>query len=1057
MMRRIIDSSLRFPVLVAGVVLALFVGGYSQLRQMPVDSLPDFGPVYVEVQTESLGLSAVEVEQLITAPMEQLLLNGVPWLEDISSESIPGLSSIVLTFEDGTDPLEARQVVQERLAQGRDLPRVSTPPVMLQPLSSASRALMIRVDAPDLTPIELSVLARWTIKPALMGVSGVANVAIWGQREQQMQVQVDPERLRDQGVDLDQVVSTSANALWVSPLSYVKASTPGTGGFIDTPNQRLGIQHLSPITEPDDLSQVTLEGADGKPLIVDGKPLLLGDVATVVEDHQPLIGDEVADGADRGLLMVIEKFPEANVVEVTEKVEKSLDQLAPGLRGVTFDTTAFRPASFVDSAIGTLGLLLLIALLLMVIALSLLHDWRTAAVAAVTAPLAWVVAVFVLYWRDTTMNLMLATGLLAATVVLVDDAVVDVDNAKRLLRADGGRRPRAAAIVEAASQMRRTMMFALLIMLAATVPAFYVGFRHGLDAAVFGPVVLSYALALLASWAVVLLVAPVMSLLLTRRMPVRDTAPARRLAAAYAGALTRWIARPAAALALFGIVAVAGIAVAPMLEEDMRPQLRERTLLVHWQASPGTSHPEMTRVTARVADELRALPGVAAVAAHIGRAITSDQVTGVDTGELWVALQEDADYDVTSASVRGVVAGYPGIAHDVLTYGEERGTELGVGAPPEDELVVRVYGQDYDVLAEKAGEVRAALTGLDGVTAVDVDAQTQEPQISVQVDLAKAQEVGLTPGQVRRAAATLVSGIEVGSLFEQQKIFQVIVLGSPDVRHDLSAVRDLTIDGARGPVRLGDVADVTVASVPTVLRHNAVSRYVDVRATISTNPAAVAESVERALAEVDFPLEYHAEVVGDPEGQQSARIQLLGLAVASLVLMLLLFQAFLRSWKLALVALIGLPPALSGGVLLLASTDRPLDLGALLGIVVLVGVYSRNLLALFERYRELTGHHGGRPEISVVLTGARDRFPAVFTVAVTGVLMLLPVVVLGARPGLEVLLPMAFVVIGGLVTTTVMTLFVLPLMYLNVAPDDDGMDAEMDPDRHRDPSDVLVG
>ena len=447
--------------------------------------------------------------------MEQLLLNGVPFLEEIQSESIPGLSSIVLIFEPGTDPLEARQVVQERLSQGRDLPKVATAPVMLQPLSSTSRVMMVRLDSTELSPIEQSVLARWTIKPALMGVPGVANVSIWGQREQQMQVQVDRERLEAEGISLSQVVTTSANALWVSPLSFVQASTPGTGGFIDTPNQRLGIQHILPITEPDHLASIALEGVNGEPVqSADGTPVLLGDVVSVVEDHQPLIGDAVA-GESQGLVLVIEKFPEANVSDVSSGVEDTLAGLAPGLSGVSFDTNVFRPASFIDLAISNLGWVALIGLLLVVLVLALFHSWRLAVVGAVTLPLSLVAAALVLHVRGATMNLMLIAGLAIAIATIVDDTVIDFHNVRNRLQ-NGHPADRRTTLVDAVHEMRRPMGFATLIVLAATVPIFYVGHRSGLDAALFLPTVASFALALLASWVVTLTVAPVMSMVLLR-------------------------------------------------------------------------------------------------------------------------------------------------------------------------------------------------------------------------------------------------------------------------------------------------------------------------------------------------------------------------------------------------------------------------------------------------------------------------------------------------------------------------------------------------------------
>jgi Cu/Ag efflux pump CusA len=337
MTRWIVAGSIRFRLLVVAVAVATMVVGANRLRSMPVDVLPEFVPPTVEIQTEALGLSAAEVEQLITVPMEQDLLNGVAFLDDIRSQSVPGLSRILLVFEPGTNLFRARQVVAERLTQAHALPQVSKPPQMLQPLSSTNRVLMIGLSSEKVSALEMSVQARWTIAPRLVGVPGVANVAIWGQQDRQLQVQVDPEHLRAKRVSLGQVIETTANSLWVSPLTFVEASTPGTGGFIDTPNQRLGIQHLSPISTPADLSQVRVEDTPGR-------NLQLGDVAKVVESHQPLIGDAVVNDG-RGLLLVIEKFPEANSLEVTRGVEDAIRTMQPGLPGFRFDTNGRLPTS----------------------------------------------------------------------------------------------------------------------------------------------------------------------------------------------------------------------------------------------------------------------------------------------------------------------------------------------------------------------------------------------------------------------------------------------------------------------------------------------------------------------------------------------------------------------------------------------------------------------------------------------------------------------------------------------------------------------------------------
>src|SRR5581483_8011540 len=386
----LIRASIRFRLLVliaAAVVFAVAVGVF---RDMSVDVLPEFSPTEVEVQTEALGLSASEVEQLLTVPLESDLLNGVPWLTSIESSSMPGVSSIVMHFEPGTDTLRARQVVNERITQAKALPNVSSPPVMLEPQSSGSRVLMIAMKPKDVSLIDASVLARYTVRPRLMSVPGVANVVLWGQREQQLQVLLDPQRLAAGKVTLQQVVQSAGNAMWVSPLSFLEASSPGAGGFVETANQRVGIQHIQPIASPATLGQVAVEG-DG------GRSVKLSDVATVVADHQPLIGDAAADDAG-ALMLVVEKAPGANTLDVTRGVEEALDQLRPGLNGIELDSSFFRPATYLDLAGQNIGIWLLVGALLAALVIGLLlFSWRAALVSVLAVALSLAAAVIALH------------------------------------------------------------------------------------------------------------------------------------------------------------------------------------------------------------------------------------------------------------------------------------------------------------------------------------------------------------------------------------------------------------------------------------------------------------------------------------------------------------------------------------------------------------------------------------------------------------------------------------------------------------------------------------
>src|SRR5690242_19395013 len=361
----LIDSAVRMRRLVVALVIAVLAFGLVQLQSANVDIYPEFQATQVQVQSEALGLSAQEVEQLITVPIEQDLLNGVPWLRSISSRSMPSLSVIDLQFEPGTDLWQARQMVQERMSQAKALPNVGTPPAVIQPTSSTSRVAMIGLRSKSVSMIDMSVLARWQIRQRLMSIPGVAQVSIFGQQDRQLQVQVDPQRLQASNVSLTQLIDTTGNALWVSPLSFVEASTPGTGGFVETPNQRLGVQHISPINTSDQLADVAIQG-------VPGPPVRLGDVTSVVEDHQSLIGD-ATDGGQPSLMLVVERFPDANPAQVSHDVQDALNAMKPGLQGITVDSSVYQPVRYLDTALHRVGLAALIGLVLLVLVIGVLR------------------------------------------------------------------------------------------------------------------------------------------------------------------------------------------------------------------------------------------------------------------------------------------------------------------------------------------------------------------------------------------------------------------------------------------------------------------------------------------------------------------------------------------------------------------------------------------------------------------------------------------------------------------------------------------------------------
>ncbi|MGD0998018.1 MAG: efflux RND transporter permease subunit, partial [Thermoleophilia bacterium] len=904
-MRWIVESSLRLAAVVAVGVVVIMVLGVVALRHAPVDTLPEFLPPQVQVQTEALGLSTSEVEQFITVPLEDEF-NGLPFLDHLRSQSVPGLSAIELTFKPGSDIYKDRQLVTERVAQGPSVVNVGSPPVMIQPLSAESRVMMIGLSTKSLSMIDLSTLARWRIRPRLLAVPGVANVTIWGQRDEQLQVLVDPTRMIRHGVSLGQVINTASDATWTSPLTFVEASSPGADGFIDIPNQRLSIQHILPIKKARNLAAVPVEDSGST-------PLRLSQVATVVEAHPPLRGDAVLrDGP--GFILVVEKFPGANTLAVTRGVEAAMADLEPGLAGVTVDTTIFRPATFIETALRDIGVAALAAFVLVVLWLGVsTRSWRTALTCAVAVALPVVVAAGVLYLRGATFTTMTLAGLAIALGVIVDDAIVGVVAMRR--RLDQPRAPgkeaesTAATIVAACTEVRRPLVYALAIIVLAAVPLLLLG---GLGGSFARPMMASYLLAVLASTATALTVTPVLGYLLLRPAPRdrRGGVVARGVDWCFERSVPGFLRRPAWAYVTVAVLAAAGVVTLLQLGTGpLIPVMQDRDLLVRWQAMPGTSLPEMERITAAVDGALRSTRGVRDVASHMGQAVMGDQVVDVDSAETWITLDPKASYGPTLAAVRHTIDGFAGLRHTLLTYSQASldAAHTTTGAA----VTVRLYGTDDKALASTAQTIRQSIAALHGIVNTQVQAQPEEPAIQIAANVKAAARYGLSPGDIRRQTSVLIAGLAVGSYYRQQEIFDVTVWSKPAVRQNLTDIQDLLLDSPHdGRVPLKKVAAVAIEPTPTEIDHDEVSRYLDVTAAVKgADLGSVVANVEQRVQSVALPLGYHAEVFSDVEQRQGADRRTLLYTLGVVAGIFLLLQAAFRSWSRAALLLLTLPLA----------------------------------------------------------------------------------------------------------------------------------------------------
>ncbi len=1021
----LVESSLRLRAIVVALAVALLVIGVRSLPNSPIDVFPEFAPPYVEIQTEGPGLSTSEVESLVTTPIENAV-NGVTGLQTLRSKSVLGLSSVVLLFVPGTDLMQARQLTQERLAVvAPQLPVVANRPVILPPLSSTSRALKIGLWSKRLSQVELTTLARWTIRPRLMAVPGVANVAIWGQRDRQLQILVDPDRLRDHQVSLQDVMRAGQDAV-----------LPVAGGFLDTPNQRLPLTHAPSVRTPADLAKTPVAFRNGA-------PLELGEVAHVTEGHQLPIGDAVINDGP-GLLLIVEKQPTGNTLDVTRDVEQVLEQLKPGLKDVEMDSTIFRPATFIEMAFENLGKALVWGCVLVAaILIVFLFDWRTAMISLTAIPLSLVGAALILYWRGATINTMVLAGLAIALGEVVDDAIIDVENILRRLRLNAASaQPRAAfhVVLDASLEVRSAVVFATLIVVLVFLPVF---FLDGLAGAFFRPLALSYVLAVLASLVVALTLTPALCLLL---LPAtadeqRQAPLTRLLQRAYRAILPRMVERHRLALALIALL-FAGTAVSVSgLGEEFLPKFKEYDFLMHWVEKPGTSLEAMRRITERASRELRSVPGVRNFGSHIGRAEVADEVVGPNFTELWISLDRNVAYEETVEKIQEVVDGYPGLYRDLLTYLKERIKEVLTGGS--GAIVVRIYGSDLAVLRAKAQEVAAAIKDISGVTTLQVEPQVLIPQVEAHVKLDAARRFGLTAGDVRRAAGTLIRGSKVGEVYEDQKIFDVVVWGEPHVRQDLSSLRRLRLPlpagvansapggpGA-GTVLLGDVLDFQFAPEPNVIQHENASRRIDVSCNVSGRDlGSVAREIEELVGKIDFPRGHHPEFLGEYAARQESQRRLAFLTVASLIGIFLILYTDFESARLAVLVFASLPFALIGGVAAVWSTGAVLSLGSLVGFVTVLGIAARNGIMLVSHYKHLEQREGLAFGRELVLRGSEERLAPILMTALATALALFPIAASGNKPGHEIEHPMAVVILGGLFTSTVLNLFLVPSIYL---------------------------
>jgi CzcA family heavy metal efflux pump len=1010
MLDAIVRASLGSPRIITALACLIAVLGAAALVDARFDVFPDFAPPHVLLQTEAPGLDATQVEALVTRPLEGVLA-GTENVKTVRSASSQGLSAIQVVFDRGGDPYRQRQVVTERLAEFAGLLPEGVGAPLLSPLSSSMEYLVhFGYTSDKLSPLELRDLVQWTVKPQILAVPGVAQAQIFGGEVRERQIEVDPVKLAAANLSIDDVLATAK-----------RATALIGGGFLETPNQRIVIQAQAPGATPDALAGAVIGSRDGI-------PVRLGDVAIVRDGAEPRFGDALIEGKPGILIETSTQFG-ANTLEVTRALEQRLDSLAPMLakQGVDYHPALLRPASFIESAIEKLRNSLLIgAVLVVTLLLVTLRDWRGALVSFSAIPLTLLTTVWILEAWGLSLNTMTLGGLVVALGVVVDDAVIDVENILRRRR-DA---PLDADIRElflgASLEVRRPVFYATAAVAVAFLPILMM---TGLQGAFFRPLSISFLVAVGLSLLVAMSATPALCVLaMAHHTPKPEAAFLRRLKRRQLATIEWLNARPRALLAILAVSGIAGVACLPLLGARLLPDFRENYLIAHASLRPGISLEETTRVGKRISQGLMAIPGVKTVAEQIGRAENGQDPDAPHRSEFEVQIDPQtgrvaSDID---AAIRDVFGDHPNQLVEIYSVLAERIGETlsGESAP----FSISIVGSDLDADDRVGAQILDVLRHLPGSGDVRLTVPPRQVELRVELRPEQMAVYGLQASDVLETVNAAYHG-SIASVLNQADRSLPVAVRIAAAGADPEAIGNLLVRGRDGAVTpLSAVARVEAVLARSLIDHeDGLRRQIVVASPKGADQAGYARSARDAIAaKIALPAGVFLHYGGVAEAHAAATRELLLHSLAAFVLIVLMLSLAFGHARHVLIVLLALPSTLIGGVAAVAVTGGTLTLGAMVGFVALFGMAARNTILLVSHFDHLVGEEGQVWGLAAALRGAEERLtPVLLTSLLTG-LALLPVALQLHQPGHEIEGPMAVVILGGLVSSTLVSLLLIP-------------------------------
>lgn len=1018
MLSAIVRFSIRFRGVVIALACALLVYGIVSLSQIPYSVFPEFAPPEVDIQTEAPGLSPEQVETLVTQRIENAI-NGALGIDTIRSRSIQGLSVITIVFRSGTDIYLDRQAVSERIASvTNELPAGVETPLMTPLTTSTSWAMIVGLTSANQNLMRVRTVADWTVKPGLLAVRGVAGVEVIGGDVRQLQIQFEPQKLVRYGVSVNQLIAIAHRATGVRG-----------AGFADTPNQRVVLRTEGASLTPEQLARTVLTHADGA-------NVLLGDVANVTNAPAPAIGAATVRGVP-GVLLIVDTAYGANTLDVTAGLDNALAEMRPALaaQGIALHTHLFRASDFIEVALHNIRDSLLIgAVLVVAVLLLFLFNFRIAAISCAAIPLSLIAAVIVLWRMGITLNTMTLGGLSIAIGIVVDDAVIDVENIYRRLRENRllpNPRPIFNVILDASIEVRSAVVYASFAVMLVFLPVLGMS---GVAGRLFGPLATAYIWAIFMSLIVALSVTPALCAVSLggRDLPPQEPPAVRWLKKGYQWLLERTERASGAVLVVVAVIVAVGVVTALSVSESFLPDLREGDITVHMTTLPGTSLQESVRLGNQITQELLKVPSVIAVSQRAGRAELGTDTMGTHESEIDVNIQARNGKQVatTLAGIRNVLSAFPGPVLSSNGFLVERINETlsGYVTP----VVINIFGNNLDELDGAAAQITRALNNIRGAQNVHLQSPPGMPQVVVRLRKMDLERWGFDPVDVLDVVRTAYRGDVVGQIYDGNQVFDVSVILAPGSRPRVNEIGSLLLKSPEGDyVALNQLADIFEAPARYVILHEGARRAQTV--TCDVRGRSVESFVNEAkarIAKLALPTGSYVEFTGTAEEQARSQRDLLVDSLLALLGIVLLLSIVMGNYRNLLLVLLNLPFALVGGIFAGWLTGGNLSLGSLVGFVTLFGITVRNSIMLISHYEHLVQVEGMTWNWQTALRGASERLsPILMTALVTG-FGLLPLAIGSGDPGREIEGPMAIIILGGLVTSTVLNLLVLPTLAL---------------------------